>query len=202
MKHSEIEILEALKTTVKLGDLVDILPNISEKDLSDFFKRVSTRFAQKETRHDSPKSRSNKQDNDQLTATLFIDGASDSNDNGGIGVVFQPSDGEDFIISRSIGKATNNEAEYISLITAITEALNNNFKHIAVYSDSELLVKQVNGSYKVRAHNLKVLHDTVIKFKKKLEGFSISWVPRDENELADELAKKGSRLRAVDFSTG
>ena len=202
MKHSENEILDALKSTVKSVDLVDILPNISEKDLSDFFKRVSTRFARKETRNVSPKSRTNKQDHDQLTAIVFIDGASDSNDKGGIGVVFQPSDGEDFIISRSIGRATNNEAEYISLITAIEEALNNNFKQLAVYSDSELLVKQVNGSYKVRAHNLKLLHDTVIKSKKKLEGFSISWVPRDENEMADELAKKGSKLRAADFSTG
>ena len=66
-----------------------------------------------------------------------------------------------------------------------------NFNNIEIYSDSELLVKHINGQYKVKAANLKPLYDLVTKSIRKLDKFSIRWVPREENSLADELAKKG-----------
>ena len=129
-----------------------------------------------------------------FNTSIFIDGASDSNENGGIGIVLRPIEGEEILISRGIGKATNNEAEYRSLITAIEESLKNNFNNIEINSDSELLVKQVKGQYKVRAANLKPFYDLVMKSIKKFDSFTISWVPREENSLADNLAKKGSKL--------
>ena len=123
-----------------------------------------------------------------------MNGGSDIKAKWGIGVVLRPIEGEEILISRGIGKATNNEAEYSSLITAIEESLKNNFNNIEISSDSELLVKQVNGKYKVRAANLKPFYDLVMKSIKKFDSFSISWVSRDENYLADELAQKGSKL--------
>ena len=194
MKHTENEILEALKSKVKSEDLTKTLPWISEDLLNDFFKRVSYLLSNSAEVSDSRKSLKKKNVSGQLNTSIFIDGASDSNANGGIGVVLRPIEGEEILISRGIGKATNNEAEYSSLITAIEESLKNNFNNIEINSDSELLVKQVNGKYKVRAANLKPFYDLVMKSIKKLDSFSISWVPREENSLADVLAKKGSKL--------
>ena len=194
MKHTENEILEALKSKVKSEDLTKTLPWISEALLNDFFNRVSYLLSNSAEVSDSRKSLKKKNVSGQLNTSIFIDGASDSNANGGIGVVLRPIEGEEILISRGIGKATNNEAEYRSLITAIEESLKNNFNNIEINSDSELLVKQVNGKYKVRAANLKPFYDLVMKSIKKFDSFTISWVPREENSLADELAKKGSKL--------
>lgn len=194
MKHTENEILEALKSNVKSHDLTETLPGINDSSLNDFFDKVS--YLLLNTLSDSvPKKNLKTKNISKRSKTLiFIDGASDSNENGGIGIVIRPNNGEEFLISRSIGKATNNEAEYRSLITAIDESLKNNFNNIVIYSDSELLVKHIKGDYKVRALNLKPLFDLVTRSIKKLDSFSISWVPREENSLADELAKKGSKL--------
>lgn len=194
MKHTENEILEALKSNLKSEDLKETLPGISEGLLNDFFNKVSYLLSNSEVDRNSPKSLNKKNLPEQSNTSIFIDGASDSNENGGIGVVLRPIKGEEILISRAIGKATNNEAEYRSLITAIEESLKNNFKNIEINSDSELLVKQVNGQYKVRAANLKPFYDLVIKSIKKLDSFTISWVSREENSLADELAKNGSKL--------
>ena len=194
MKHTENEILEALKSNLKSEDLKETLPGISEGLLNDFFNKVSYLLSNSEVDRNSPKSLKKKNLPERSNTSIFIDGASDSNENGGIGVVLRPIKGEEILISRAIGKATNNEAEYRSLITAIEESLKNNFKNIEINSDSELLVKQVNGQYKVRAANLKPFYDLVIKSIKKLDSFTISWVSREENSLADELAKNGSKL--------
>ena len=194
MKHTENEILEALKSNLKSEDLKETLPGISEGLLNDFFNKVSYLLSNSEVDRNSPKSLKKKNLPEQSNTSIFIDGASDSNENGGIGVVLRPIKGEEILISQAIGKATNNEAEYRSLITAIEESLKNNFKNIEINSDSELLVKQINGQYKVRAANLKPFYDLVIKSIKKLDSFTISWVSREENSLADELAKNGSKL--------
>ena len=194
MKHTENEILEALKSNVKSEDLTETLPGISEGLLNDFFNKVSDLLSSRDADRDSLKSLKKKNVLVQFNTSIFIDGASDSNENGGIGIVLRPIEGEEILISRGIGKATNNEAEYRSLITAIEESLKNNFNNIEINSDSELLVKQVKGQYKVRAANLKPFYDLVMKSIKKLDSFTISWVPREENSLADNLAKKGSKL--------
>lgn len=194
MKHTKNEILEALKSNVKSQDLAATLPGINDASLKDFFNKVSYLLLNRVADHDSKINLKTKNRSKRLKTLIFIDGASDSDENGGIGIVIRPNNGEEFLISRSIGKATNNEAEYRSLITAIEESLNNNFNNIEIYSDSELLVKHIKGDYKVRALNLKPLYDLVTRSIKKLDSFSISWVPREENSLADELAKKGSKL--------
>ena len=194
MKHTEYEILEALKSNVKSQDLAATLPGINDTSLKAFFNKVSYLLLNRAPDHDSKINLKTKNRSKRSNTLIFIDGASDSDENGGIGIVIRPKNGEEFLISRSIGKATNNEAEYRSLITAIEESLKNNFNNIEIYSDSELLVKHIKGDYKVRALNLKPLFDLVTRSIKKLDSFSITWVPREENSLADELAKKGSKL--------
>jgi len=79
------------------------------------------------------------------------------------------------------------------MIAGLETALNNNFNNIKVYSDSELLVKQVNGRYKVKAENLKPLFNQVLDVLNEFKKFEVSWISREKNSLADNLAKRGSK---------
>lgn len=175
MKPTENEILDALKTTVSASDLNDKIPSLSAERLNQFYDSIS------------------KQLMETTEAEIFIDGASDSNNNGGVGVVLKSNGKELENISRSVGKKTNNEAEYLAMIAGLELVLNNNFNTVKVYSDSELLVNQINGKYKVKAKNLQPLFNQVLDVLDEFETFKVSWIPREENSSADNLAKQGSK---------
>ena len=128
---------------------------------------------------------------------FFIDGASQGNPgHSGIGIVAVDTRGK-FIkeISEYIGEATNNVAEYTALNFALAEALILNSKNISIKSDSELLVKQLNGEYKVKSNNIKSLY---LQAKHLIEGFNnvkVSYIQRTKNKEADRLAKLAIRKR-------
>jgi len=122
--------------------------------------------------------------------TVFIDGASSNNPGpAGIGIVFIQNEQVIDTISEYIGKKTNNEAEYLALIKALQIALSRNVKSIKVFSDSELVVNQIKGIYKVRHEHLKKLFDEAIYLIKQFEQFEINHVLRNSNAQADSLAK-------------
>ncbi len=122
--------------------------------------------------------------------TVFIDGASSNNPGpAGIGIVFLQNEQIIDTISEYIGKKTNNEAEYLVLIKALQIALSCNVKSIKVFSDSELVVNQIKGVYKVRHEHLKKLYDEAIFLIKKFEQFEINHILRNSNAQADSLAK-------------
>ncbi len=87
-----------------------------------------------------------------------------------------------------LGTQTNNYAEYAGLLAAVSYALRHGFKALKVYSDSELMVKQINGEYKVNHPALKELYGKAIKMIDELEAFEINHVPREKNREADRLA--------------
>ncbi|MFC2027040.1 ribonuclease HI family protein [Chloroflexota bacterium] len=91
-------------------------------------------------------------------------------------------------ISRSIGRATNNQAEYRAVIAALEKAINLGARQIELNLDSELIVRQVTGRYRVKNEALKPLFGRVKKLLGSLEGFSIRHVPRQQNQEADRLA--------------
>lgn len=123
---------------------------------------------------------------------LYVDGAARGNPGpAGIGVVIK-NDTETLLeVSDYIGKTTNNVAEYMALIRGLEEALDMGNKSIEVYSDSELVVKQINGEYKVKNEGLLPLYLHLKSLIKKFNHFSISHNVREENKYADELANKG-----------
>lgn len=121
---------------------------------------------------------------------VHIDGASRGNPGpASIGVVFQ-DDKENIVktIATRIGTTTNNVAEYYALIIALQEAVMMHVQELDVYSDSELLVKQYNGVYKVKEDSLKLLFLQVAHLKKGFSKISVSHVMREQNKLADEQA--------------
>ena len=120
---------------------------------------------------------------------IFCDGASRSNPgDASIGVSISLDGEEIHTISRKIGIATNNEAEYQALIDALNYCIENSIKEIEVFLDSNLVIEQVNKNFKVKAGNLKVLNSQVENMINEFEYIEFKHVYREENKRADQLA--------------
>jgi ribonuclease HI len=91
-------------------------------------------------------------------------------------------------LSEYLGKQTNNYAEYSGLLAALTYALKHGSKSLKVFSDSELMVKQIKGQYKVKNPALQELHGKATKLIHSLDAFEINHVLREKNRDADRLA--------------
>ena len=107
----------------------------------------------------------------------------------GYGVVIQDQSGEKIAqLSEYLGHQTNNFAEYQGLIAALEYALQHGPKALKVISDSELLVRQIKGIYKVKNATLQDLHGRAKELIAQLEWFSIGHALREHNQEADRLA--------------
>lgn len=124
--------------------------------------------------------------------TANIDGASRGNPGpGALGVVIYNHQGE--IIAehkKTLGICTNNVAEYQALIKTLEMAIELQLNKILIRSDSQLLVKQMQGHYKVKDEKIKALYQEVQKLLKSLELVEFCHIPRTENKLADQLANE------------
>src|SRR5580700_1169486 len=120
----------------------------------------------------------------------FIDGGARGNPGpAGYGVVIQDESGKKVAaLSEYLGHQTNNFAEYQGLIAALEYAVANDHKALKVISDSELLVRQIKGIYKVNNLVLRDLHGRAKELIAQLDWFSIGHVLRGHNEEADSLA--------------
>ena len=120
---------------------------------------------------------------------LYCDGASRSNPgDASIGISILLDGKEVHTISKKIGIATNNEAEYQALIDGLNYCVDNSIKEIEVFLDSNLVVEQVNKNFKVKAGNLKVLNSKVDDLIQAFNFIEINHVYREENKRADQLA--------------
>jgi ribonuclease HI len=109
----------------------------------------------------------------------------------GYGVVIHDSDGNRVTgLSQYLGHHTNNFAEYQALIAAVEYALKHGPKALRVISDSELLVRQIKGIYKVKEPTLRKLHARATELIARLEWFDIGHVLRGHNREADRLANE------------
>ena len=121
---------------------------------------------------------------------LFSDGACRGNPGvGGAGAVI--TDVRENVIwegKEYLGHCTNNIAEYRALILGLKGALTNGYKSLEVYLDSELLAKQINGSYRVKNENLQVLMKEVRCLLTSFESVGVKHVLRSHNSHADKLA--------------
>lgn len=124
---------------------------------------------------------------------IYTDGCSKGNPGpAGIGVlVFQENARSPlFVLSNKIGVTTNNQAEYKALIVALEYVVNIGAKEVEIRSDSELIVNQMNGSYRVKNAELKPLYMNAKKLAGLINNFSIRSIPREQNREADALANK------------
>ncbi|MBM4349861.1 MAG: ribonuclease HI family protein [Deltaproteobacteria bacterium] len=134
-----------------------------------------------------------------LELLIFIDGASRGNPGrAGAGVCITDREGKR--ISEKgwfLGHKTNNEAEYGALLLGIREARRLGGGSIRIYTDSELVERQVKGVYRVKEPHLRVLHRKVMEDIKEFDSFEIESIPREENREADLLANLAIEKRIV-----
>ncbi|MFC2075372.1 ribonuclease HI family protein [Bdellovibrionota bacterium] len=124
------------------------------------------------------------------TLCIYSDGASRGNPGeGGAGVVIRDQSGRELSsLQRYLGLVTNNVAEYQALLLGLKEAQNLQARHLKLFLDSELVVKQVRGEYKVKNHGLLPLYELAMEALEKFDSFEINYIPREENHEADALA--------------
>ena len=91
-------------------------------------------------------------------------------------------------ISQRIGSTTNNVAEYTALIVALQKALKLKGTQVEIRSDSELMIKQLNGRYKIKSPGLRPLYLEAAKLLGQFETVSLKHIPRELNAAADKLA--------------
>jgi len=125
-----------------------------------------------------------------LQCIIYIDGASRGNPGmAGAGVLMTNGEGKERVeLSRYLGHKTNNEAEYWALLLGLREAKRLGGKSVRIFTDSELIERQIKGLYRVKDLDLKALHKKVIQDLKEFSSFEIESIPREENREADRLA--------------
>lgn len=123
---------------------------------------------------------------------LEVDGAARGNPGlAGAGAVIKSPQGHVVArVGKFLGENTNNYAEYMGLILGLRRAKAMGIKELEVLADSELLVRQLSGEYRVRAENLRPLHEEAKRLLAAFPGVSLRHIPREENQAADEMANR------------
>jgi ribonuclease HI len=137
---------------------------------------------------------------DSLKLFAYIDGSSLGNPGeAGYGVIIK--DETDQVLKgrgQYIGKATNNVAEYQGLLGCLELMEAYTISHLVVFSDSQLLVRQIHGTYRVKQPHLQVLHKKVLDTIRSADyHFEIRHIPRQRNEEADRLARQSVMIRST-----
>lgn len=100
-------------------------------------------------------------------------------------------------LSRALGRATNNRAEYEALVMGLEEAKRRGATELVVRLDSELVVRQLRGEYRVKHKGLQPLAQRALRLLSELPSFRLEHVPRERNAIADRLANE-----AIDAAEG
>src|SRR5262245_62448382 len=140
-------------------------------------------------------------------ATMHIDGASRGNPGKAAYAVVLARPGQPVIEEAdTIGKATNNVAEYTALVEGLELATELGVKKLAVFSDSEVMVKQMKGEYRVKNEDLRPLYEEAKSLAAGFAQFTITHVRREQNKRADEIGNDAldgkPRKRGQPFDPG
>jgi ribonuclease HI len=126
-----------------------------------------------------------------MELTIYTDGASRNNPGEAGAGVYILQDGRPIEkIARYLGTTTNNVAEYTAAIIGLDHAVMRGALRVTLLADSELLVKQINGQYKVKNEGLKPLYAKVKELIAKIGSVEVQYIPREQNKEADALANK------------
>ena len=133
---------------------------------------------------------------DSFIYTLYFDGCSKGNP-GKSGAGYVIYKGDDEIAHKSVyvgDKETNNKAEYTGLYEGLLYAVENNIVCLHVKGDSNLVIKQINGEYKVKSENIHTIYKDTKKLCTHFEKITFEHVYRKDNKRADELANLGLEI--------
>ena len=128
------------------------------------------------------------ENNRALELIAYVDGGSLGNPgSSGVGVVIEGSESGKITIGKWIGRQDNNVAEYVALLEALQCALSLKAQSLHVYSDSQVVVRQMTGQYNCRSSRLYSLNWVCRKLSRSID-FTISYIPRENNAEANSLA--------------
>jgi ribonuclease HI/probable phosphoglycerate mutase len=127
-----------------------------------------------------------------LSVVAYADGASRGNPGpSSFGVVVYDEAGDELYTGgRVLGHGTNNQAEYAGAIAALEAALGLGATDVTLRMDSELIVRQLTGRYRVRNPKLKPLYNRLLALRARFRGLTVEHVPREKNKVADRLANE------------
>jgi ribonuclease HI len=128
---------------------------------------------------------------------LYTDGASRGNPGeAGAGIVVLDERGREIVArGKYLGTCTNNVAEYQALLLGLTEASRLGDGTIEIFLDSQLIVRQIQGLYRVKSSDLQPLFARVQELLATFADFTVSHIPREQNKRADQLANQGINNR-------
>lgn len=177
------ETLDIRKTTIKLGlseeDARSILLGLRKKKKTGAVRDL---FAEPvASAHRAPSK-----------CVANIDGASRGNPGkAGAGALIKDPEGRVLkALKKYLGTTTNNIAEYSALLVALKGAVDLGCREIEVLADSELLVKQINGIYKVRSEDIRPLYEEAVALLKGFKSYKVRHIYREQNSAADALANE------------
>ena len=193
LRKAEREILLILAQNLPENVLLDLLPETDPKAV----RHLLAQLAGENTLPEQPQQKtlfSRGSFSQAISACiLYTDGAARGNPGeAGAGVVLIGPDGEELgTRSLYLGQCTNNVAEYHALIAGLELAVQSGCRELQIRLDSELIVRQIQGLYKVKNAQLKPLFEKVKNHLASIEKWDIRHIPRGENTRADELANRG-----------
>jgi len=194
-------LLRAVYRHVDLDGLLAEHPHLTRQDVDDLFMRLVEALDGAPARSEKPLPPGSLPPvapapaGTDVDVVVHTDGSSRGNPGpAGIGVVLVHPDGTILReVSRAIGRATNNVAEYRAAIAGVEAAARLGARRVLLRSDSELLVRQLRGEYRVRNPDLKALHARLMRAVEGFEHFACEHVGREANARADALAAAASR---------
>jgi ribonuclease HI len=171
-RHDPVQVLRHLADTLDVEQTLAAFPGMSRKALADILHAVTGMDEKLPS-----------------TAILAVDGAARGNPGqAGAGIVLLAADGSTHRFGEYLGEATNNVAEYRAMLIGMQKAADLGIRDLLVRSDSELIVKQIKGLYKVKSPHLQNLYFAVMKKIPSFDKVIFEHVPREENEDADRMA--------------
>jgi ribonuclease HI len=188
-RHRLSRLLELLGKRLT-GELLGAeFADFSQEDLRALFNQLAAHLRRCSEWTDAANT---KQDVTRMSGSLYCDGASRGNPGpSGAGVVVLANNGEQiFELSRFLDNATNNEAEYKALIRGLSAAADVGIKRLQIFLDSELVVNQLLGTYKVRNPRLLRLYEEATSRLRLFDEYAIFHVGRELNQKADRLANE------------
>ena len=188
-RHRLSRLLELLGKRLTPELLGEEFLDISREELRGLFDQLATHVLRCSEWTDAG---STEQELSRMRVSLYCDGASRGNPGpSGAGVVIFDNNGEQiFELSRFLDNATNNEAEYKALIRGLSAAADVGIKRVQIFLDSELVVNQLLGTYKVRNPRLLKLFGEAMSRLRLFDEYAIFHVGRELNQKADRLANE------------
>lgn len=201
---NKLELLKAIYNALQWDKLYEAMPEATRQQVDELFQELRQRLSQEAAPSEGP---AVQEEPAPMVPTappeavaggeawLYCDGASKGNPGpAAVGVVLTTPQGEEVTAwGAPIGRATNNVAEYRAVIEALKKALELKVRRVRILCDSELLIRQVQGAYKVKSPGLKALHAEATGLLGRFERWEARRISRAQNAKADALAARAAK---------